>query len=1252
MRISRRLPSNQEKGKEIFIPELKTIVAGSPQKSQTDRLTLGLLTHSILDEYGVVLWHGVLDAAKEHDVNLISFVSVDFPTSDGFAAHARVVYDLVSPARIDGLVMSTGPMSHTVGLKGLEILFDRYHPLPLLLIGTGPENLHQVVVDNAKGLRELFRHLIEAHGYRRIAFIKGPDGNPDAENRYRIYTETLANYDIPLDLDLVTSGNFTYACGRAAISLWLEQRHLEIDAIVAANDLMAFGVLEALQHRGVRVPTDIAVAGFDDVEEAMLVIPSLTTVRQPVYEMGHRATDMLISLLRGEAVPQQVTLSTQVIIRQSCGCQSPIIVQAAAETIPSFDESLETAITARRTRILTDMQQSLKTHDSREAQWMEQLLDAFAAEILKEEAGSFLAALQEVLIQVVAVERDTAIWQNPLSVLRQHTLPVIRNTDKLVQVENLWQQARIMVGEITRRVEKYQRLKAEYRAETLRRIEGKLVNNFDLPGFMNTLISELPELNIHGLYLSLYENPERPTEWSQLLLASNEQSRMTLQPGEYRFPSRQLVPERMLPQKRSYSMVLIPLHFQSTEEQIGYVLFEVGPRDGITYDALRVSIGSALQGALLMRKIQENAAALAREKYIVDAFMAGIPDCIFFKDRRSRITRANMAYAKMMGYHHPQDIVGKSDFDFFPKKDAQIHYEQEQGIIGTGVPIMNVEEYIDRPDGRVDWLLTTKMPLCDEHGEIIGTFGISKDITELKQAQEGLVRAYAEVEKRVDERTVELNRLNKALQEEINKHLETANSLEKSEKQYRLLAQNVRDGIIIIQTGKLAFANPAFAIMLGYSPDDLVLTDPVMLFHKNAQPIVQERLDQMEADFRESRWQAEMVNREGQTLWAEIEQTIIEWDCRPALLLTIRNITDRMLHQMRLEEERKRLRQENMTLKSTITERYRFGELVGKSTAMQKVYGLILNIASTDVNVLISGESGTGKELIARTIQQVSPRKENAFVPVNCASLPETLFEREFFGHRKGTFTGADRDKPGLFDRAHRGTLFLDEVTELPPSAQAKLLRVLQDGEYTPLGSHTPKKADVLILAATNKDCQQEIKQGRLRRDFFYRICVIEIDVPPLRDRKDDLPLLIESILEQYRQKQAQVHGKTCPKLSTDPTRLPGELVQALYAYDWPGNVRELQNILQRYLATKDLGAVISLIAAPDKSQTIAMPGGSFAAGKTFSEAVETFEKQLLSDMLARHNYHTASVSEKLGLTQRTLQRKIKQYHLREGDRS
>jgi PAS domain S-box-containing protein len=578
-----------------------------------------------------------------------------------------------------------------------------------------------------------------------------------------------------------------------------------------------------------------------------------------------------------------------------------------------------------------------------------------------------------------------------------------------------------------------------------------------------------------------------------------------------------------------------------------------------------------------------------------------------------------------------------------------VNYEQEQTIMRTGQPLLNIEEHTIWPDGRGDWSLTTKMPLCDEHGAIIGIFGISRDITDLKQTEQEVLQYRDHLEDLVGKRTTELARSNARLHEEIIERRRVEQALRINEQQYRVLAENVMDGLVIVQNKNLVFANKVFATLTGHPPEYLVMTDPASFFRAPDKQIMRAWLENTNNALPELPWHAELVAREGRTIWTEIDQTTIVWDGQPAILLTIHDITDRKLREQRLEEERTRLQQENVSLKSTIKERYRFGDLVGKSAAMQRVYERMISAASSDVNVLVCGESGTGKELIARMLHHVSMRKAQAFVPVNCASIPETLFEREFFGHRKGAFTGADRDTPGLFDRAHQGILFLDEVTELSPGAQAKLLRVLQDGEYTPLGSNTPKQADVLLVAATNKEYQVEIKQGRLRKDFFYRICVVAIDVPPLRERKDDLPLLIEHLLEEYRQKQVQVHGNIPQDLPTDQTMLPGELVQAIYTYDWPGNVRELQNVLQRYLVTCDLNAVLPSLGVSARSRASSTPE-SLLDNLTLPEAVQALEKRKIIEALTHTGYHVVKTAEMLDIPRSSLYRKIKQYHLQEPD--
>jgi transcriptional regulator with PAS, ATPase and Fis domain len=297
---------------------------------------------------------------------------------------------------------------------------------------------------------------------------------------------------------------------------------------------------------------------------------------------------------------------------------------------------------------------------------------------------------------------------------------------------------------------------------------------------------------------------------------------------------------------------------------------------------------------------------------------------------------------------------------------------------------------------------------------------------------------------------------------------------------------------------------------------------------------------------------------------------------------------------------------------------------------MEVVYQSIIKASASNANVVIYGESGTGKELVARTIHQRSARHEGAFVAVNCGAVSESLFEREFFGHRKGAFTGADQDRPGFFDQAHKGTLFLDEVGELPPPFQVKLLQAIEEKAFIPVGDTLRKTVDVRIIAATNRDLGEQHQKGLIREDFFYRIHVILITLPPLRDRTEDIPLLVDHFLKQYS------GDKVCCAM------MPGPIIEALCKYDWPGNVRQLQNELQRYLSGQGLEFIGDLQA---KSETKDDLGGALAK-LALPEALEALEKRLIVEKLTQHQGNTLKTADVLGVSLRTLQRKIKKYRI------
>jgi two-component system response regulator HydG len=330
-----------------------------------------------------------------------------------------------------------------------------------------------------------------------------------------------------------------------------------------------------------------------------------------------------------------------------------------------------------------------------------------------------------------------------------------------------------------------------------------------------------------------------------------------------------------------------------------------------------------------------------------------------------------------------------------------------------------------------------------------------------------------------------------------------------------------------------------------------------------------------------------------------------------------------------------RLHQENVLLKERLADRFDFSRILGRSRAMKELFETLSHIVSSDATVLIYGESGTGKELVANAIHQNSPRAQNPFIKVSCAALPETLLESELFGHERGAFTGAVSRKAGRFQLADGGSLFLDEVSEMSPATQVKLLRVLQEREFEPLGSSRTIQVDIRVIAATNKNLEEEVKEGGFREDLFYRLNVIPLHLPPLRERKEDIPLLAEHFFKIHKERNRS------PVRGFQPN-----IMDAVIRYEWPGNVRELDNIVERtvllargeYIALDDLPP--SIRGAQDRDLSLV----SIPPGMTLREV----EKEVILQTLANAEGNRTRTAQILGISRKTLQNKLKEYGLRE----
>jgi len=341
--------------------------------------------------------------------------------------------------------------------------------------------------------------------------------------------------------------------------------------------------------------------------------------------------------------------------------------------------------------------------------------------------------------------------------------------------------------------------------------------------------------------------------------------------------------------------------------------------------------------------------------------------------------------------------------------------------------------------------------------------------------------------------------------------------------------------------------------------------------------------------------------------------------------------------------EKKRLKEENIFLKKELKKKYDFENMVGKSKTMKEIYSLIEKVALTDSTVLISGESGTGKEMAARAVHFLSPRRERAFVSLNCGALPENLLESELFGHVKGSFTGAVATKKGMFEIAEKGTLFLDEVSEMSPWTQVKLLRSLQDKKIRRVGGTEEIPVDVRIIAATNQNLQQRMDDGKFREDLFYRLNVISFEMPPLRKRREDISLLVTHFLEKY-----------CKGMGRPVKRIAPEVFSVFESYPWPGNVRELENTIERVVAIEERETITreSLpkeMLMPNKRQDVSL---SLQPGFDLNAKMDEISNHYVQQALVESKGNLKEAASLLGINYRSLRYLIDKHGLKDANRA
>ena len=590
-----------------------------------------MLTARLNGPTEINLWHGVADRAAERNVNLICFSGGIPHWPQQYEAQKNILFNIAGQPNVDGILIWANILNHTLDLSGMQAFCQYYTPLPIISMGMVLPSYPSIRIDMRAGMQKLLCHLIEQHGRRKIAFIRGPEVSRDAEERYQAFIETLNQYGLSIDPGLVLAGDFRRFSGTAAVQQLIETGRMGFDALVSANDNMAIGALQALQGYGISIPQDVLVTGFDDIEETRAISPSLTTVRTPWHLLGSRSVDLLLSRLANESVPEQIVLETEIIRRQSCGCQQIVKNDFQAELVGPHPESSlrgknSASLPSKANNLSFDLYQllaSLGPLRDLPGDRAKKLSDDFLSDIHSKQktSGKFIKTLEGIL-SAIPTGTDIVEWMEVLHFIHTKVNNLFGSAEQAIKAYSLLENGYILIGELAHRRQLYQRLETTEQTNRLNRIVQTMVTTYEVETLMKLLAQEMPGLGIQSCFLSLYDEKGETPAWSRLILAFLGQQRLPLDKSGIRFPTRQLVPAGMLPGDRTTAFDVEALYFQ--KEQIGFVLFEIGPRDGDVYTTLRGHLSSALKSAELVQVALEAEAKAIKSDQLKTHLLANV----------------------------------------------------------------------------------------------------------------------------------------------------------------------------------------------------------------------------------------------------------------------------------------------------------------------------------------------------------------------------------------------------------------------------------------------------------------------------------------------------------------------------------------------------------------------------------------------------------------------------------------------------
>lgn len=585
----------------------------SRTRSTSERKTIGVFSSQVGRAWGTEFLAGITNAAEENDVNLVHFIGGKIMplVTAGQAKVSFGLYDLAKPDQFDGLILASD-VAYGATDEELKLFRKTFGDMPIVTQSVPLGGASMFIPNNVEGMRAVVRHLIEEHGYKRIAFIRGIDGQIDAEQRFQAYKDELKAHDLRFIDDLVVRGDYTSEGGRAAIFTLLDERKIRFQAVVAANDRMAFGALEALQQRGIRVPDDVAVTGFDDLREAQATGVPLTTVRQSFYTAGKHALEALLKRIDGETIPSMTLTPTQLLIRWSCGCLPENVRQAA---VSPRDVAKTGRLENKREAALRALLNSAGVieQDPALAQFKDafgRAWDGFLLSLNKKSSNEDFLKTINALIELMQKNNITpSVWHNVISMMRRYALSGITSHTTMLEAENLFQQARLLAGELSQRSQAYRRLVLEQQENVLQGFSFSMAPAMTLDEIGEAISDHFPSMGIERWYVMFYSDVSEPQSISSpppesyKLLFQYEGSKFEIPRKQTPIGTGQLVPRGKTPKDHRYTAVIMPLSL--ARNRFGFMWVEMGPRDWEVYVRIRNLVSSALLRTMLVSQREQ-----------------------------------------------------------------------------------------------------------------------------------------------------------------------------------------------------------------------------------------------------------------------------------------------------------------------------------------------------------------------------------------------------------------------------------------------------------------------------------------------------------------------------------------------------------------------------------------------------------------------------------------------------------------------